>query len=88
MADRRNPQKIVKEVIRPSLAVDLSRNRPETLKAQDESVSIGEVLDAIWHMYRAHGAPLAKFHAKNFVSRALQAMLPAPCGTLKGGVAR
>jgi hypothetical protein len=47
MADRANPQKKAKEVIKLSLAVDLSRNRPETFKSQGESVSIGEVLDAI-----------------------------------------
>src|ERR1700722_3115382 len=65
-----------------------SRSRHETFKAHGKSVSVGEVLDAIWYMYRAHRAPLAKFHAKNFVSRALQAKFPAPPGTLKDGVAR
>jgi hypothetical protein len=48
-------------------SLELSCNRHEAFKTQGEPVSIGEVLDAIWHMYRAHGAPLAKFHAKHFV---------------------
>ena len=67
MADRGNPQRKPSKPIKPSLAVDLSRNRDETFKAHGKSASVGEVLDTIWHMYRAHGAPLKKFHAKNFV---------------------
>ena len=69
MADRGNPQKKAKRAIKPSLAVDLSRNRHEAFKAQGQSVSIGEVLGAIWQMYGAAMEPLQGFEHRAIVLR-------------------
>ena len=44
-----------------------SHRRHEALKAQSESVSIGEVLGAIWQMYGAAMEPLEGFEHRAIV---------------------
>jgi hypothetical protein len=46
-----------------------SRRRHETLKAQGQSVSIGEVLGAIWQMYGSAMEPLQGFEHRAIVLR-------------------